>query len=528
MRKIICIVIAAMMLPLSVFAQNATEADVLPAGDIQEHKTVTVTLEGDTQGVELFEKNDDESDLEFYSYGSEYAYDDMQYRSNAEGRRGLYNALLRACKRYSSSYDDYFGDDQINSIPSTFMSRYPEQVLNITKYGLDENEIYEVYFTFRNDHPEYYWLSNYCVPAYGSNNTSYLLVIFYGDYKNGTDRRKMDNKIDEEVKKFLLEIGETNPKSDYDKAKVAHDLIADEVEYGYDDNGIPLDTSYAHTIVGVFDGNSDTDVVCEGYAKAFQLLMNAEKVDNIYVVGNGYNGVSWGGHAWNMAKMDDGNYYWFDVTWDDGKRVNYDYFAKGKSFEKDHMMNTVDMTGVNFLYAVPEVTVEDYVPEIPTDTPTQVPVITEAPTAEPTDEPSEIPTTAPTAEPTDEPSETPTTVPTLVPTDEPSEMPTTEPTDEPSETPIKPTHLPLKEMVYTPVSIEGTVETIEIEFKESVEDCRAMVAVYDDSGILIGLTVSQIVDNKAVLSFDKKGAYKCRIYSWYNGTDSPVSLSETL
>lgn len=485
MLKIICGVIAAIMLPFSVFAHDVKEPDMLPIGGIQENKTITVTLEGDASEVELFEENDDDSELDFYSYGSSYAYDDMQYRSNPEGRRGMYNALLRACKKYSTSYDDYFGDDEINSIPSTFMAQYPEQVINITEYGLDQNEIYEVYFTFRNDHPEYYWLSNYCVPAYGSNNTSYLLVMFYGDYKIGTDRRKMDNKINEEVKKFLLEIEKTNPENDYDKAKAAHDLIAEEVEYGYDDDGIPLDTSYAHTIVGVFDGNSDTDVVCEGYAKAFQMLMNAEEVDNIYVVGNGYNGITWGGHAWNMVRMDDGNYYWFDVTWDDGEKVKYDYFAKGKSFEYDHMINTVDMTGVNFLYAVPDVPAYDYKQVMPTEDPTQIPDVTE----EPTSEPSEVPT----------------------------EMPT-----------LEPTHLPFKEMVCTPISTDGTLETVEIKFKEQVDNCRAMVAVYDENGILIGLTVSQIVDNKAVLSFDTKGSSQSRIYAWYNETDVPVSLSTTL
>lgn len=485
MKKIICSIITATMLPFSVFAQDMKESDMLPVGGVQESKTITVTLEGDASEVELFSDNDDDSKLDFYSYGSSYAYDDMLYRSNSEGRRGMYNALLKACKKYSVSYDNYFGDDEINSIPSTFISQYPKQVLNITEYGLDQNEIYEVYFTFRNDHPEYYWLSNYCVPAYGSNNTSYLLVMFYGDYKNGTDRRNMDNKINEEVKKFLLEIEKTNPKNDYDKAKAAHDLIADEVEYGYDDYGIPLDTSYAHTIVGVFDGNSDTDVVCEGYAKAFQLLMNAEGVDNVYVVGNGYNGISWGGHAWNMVEMDDGNYYWFDVTWDDGKKVKYDYFAKGKSFEADHMINTVDMTGVNFLYDVPDVPAYDYKQVMPTEDPTQTPVVTEVPSSEPTEESTEMPTS-------------------------------------------NPTHLPLKEMVCNTISTEGTVETVEIEFKEQVDNCRAMVAVYDESGILIGLTVSQIVDNKAVLSFDKEGAAKCRMYAWYNGIDVPVSLSVIL
>ncbi|MFR9194690.1 MAG: transglutaminase, partial [Ruminococcus sp.] len=89
--------------------------------------------------------------------------------------------------------------------------------------------------------------------------------------------------------------------------------------------------------------------VCEGYAKSFQLLMNAAGVSNFYIVGLG-NG---GGHAWNMAQMDDGYYYYFDATWDDTAQTSK-YFAAGEtSFSKNHSPYVYDKSGWEFLYDLP-------------------------------------------------------------------------------------------------------------------------------------------------------------------------------
>ena len=70
-------------------------------------------------------------------------------------------------------------------------------------------------------------------------------------------------------------------------------------------------------LVWVFDGDPDTKVICEGYAKAFQYLCDrtkfaSDKIDCITVYGL-MNDES-GRHAWNVVKMDDGENYLVDVT----------------------------------------------------------------------------------------------------------------------------------------------------------------------------------------------------------------------
>ena len=49
--------------------------------------------------------------------------------------------------------------------------------------------------------------------------------------------------------------------------------------------------------------------VCDSYGRAYELLMNTMGIDCLRQSG--------GNHSWNAVKMDDGQWYWVDCTWDD-------------------------------------------------------------------------------------------------------------------------------------------------------------------------------------------------------------------
>ncbi|MBR6891067.1 MAG: hypothetical protein IKN05_08765 [Clostridia bacterium] len=70
-------------------------------------------------------------------------------------------------------------------------------------------------------------------------------------------------------------------------------------------------------LVWALDNDPATDVVCEGYARAFQYLCELTSFDTgvrCFLA----HGDAGGGHAWNIVRMDDGKYYLVDVTWTDG------------------------------------------------------------------------------------------------------------------------------------------------------------------------------------------------------------------
>ena len=72
-------------------------------------------------------------------------------------------------------------------------------------------------------------------------------------------------------------------------------------------------------LVYVFDGDPKTNVVCEGYSKAFEYLcdntdFNSSLIRCYCVSGYVYNTPTMG-HMWNVIRMDDGDNYVIDVTW---------------------------------------------------------------------------------------------------------------------------------------------------------------------------------------------------------------------
>ena len=71
-------------------------------------------------------------------------------------------------------------------------------------------------------------------------------------------------------------------------------------------------------LVYVFDGTPTTNVVCEGYAKAFQYLCDltdfSGDVSCYTVHGMMAGGTGAGAHMWNIVKMEDGKLYLVDVT----------------------------------------------------------------------------------------------------------------------------------------------------------------------------------------------------------------------
>lgn len=118
-------------------------------------------------------------------------------------------------------------------------------------------------------------------------------------------------------------------KSDVDKLKGYKDEICSLAAYNYGAAGDPA-TPYGDPwqLVWVFDGDESTNVVCEGYAKAFQYLCDLAQFDGdircTTISGQMTGGTGAGGHMWNIVKMDDGRNYLVDVTNSDTGTVGSD------------------------------------------------------------------------------------------------------------------------------------------------------------------------------------------------------------
>ena len=213
------------------------------------------------------------------------------------------------------------------------------------------------------DVPELFWLDESKLSIGTSYSTSYnwftggytvtlKKLIFTPHYLESYGSidgvKEYAEKLSEAVDSFNVE-GETQ----YEKIKSIHDGIS--VFTHYDVNA-----DFYNSAVGAL---VEPGVVCEGYSKAFKLLCDRENIPCICVLGN-YEEENRVAHMWNYVKMEDGNWYGVDVTWDDvdgsgGREVKYDYFLKGSdSFNQKHS----DKTGYfgTFL-TYPTISADDYV-----------------------------------------------------------------------------------------------------------------------------------------------------------------------
>lgn len=130
---------------------------------------------------------------------------------------------------------------------------------------------------------------------YEFNQTIYQKMIEYSSYTEGVD-------------------------SQYTKAVILNKIICDNMYYEYDEFGNFSRECHAHNVLGFFIYGKG---VCETYAYTFSALMNYVGVECFYVNGN-YNEKTNISHAWNIAKMNNGEWYWFDIDKNDDDEKGYE------------------------------------------------------------------------------------------------------------------------------------------------------------------------------------------------------------
>ena len=183
-------------------------------------------------------------------------------------------------------------------------------------------------YALRCDYPELFWIGGSFYTIYNETEDKYSIGYYDEDLDDSghlcsfEESKLLAEALDEAVAEFMENI---NPQmTEYEIVLAAHDFIADRVTYddeaAADHDANPFSfTSYGALVSG--------KAVCEGYAKAFQLLMNKIGIDSICVTGS-YDGV---GHMWNMVRIG-GDWYNVDITFDDQSSLYHLYLNKTDEF----------------------------------------------------------------------------------------------------------------------------------------------------------------------------------------------------
>lgn len=126
-------------------------------------------------------------------------------------------------------------------------------------------------------------------------------------------------------------VTEASGKNIGEKVLYFHDCLVGRCEY---DDTFTKSQAYDCLINGLS--------VCNGYATAFYDLCRAAGLEANYISGTA--AVEGGGrisHAWNRVKMEDGQWRYYDVTWDDYTGSYQYYGLTEKEMSQDHFPEKV-------------------------------------------------------------------------------------------------------------------------------------------------------------------------------------------
>ena len=138
---------------------------------------------------------------------------------------------------------------------------------------ISKEELIMVMDTYRRDHVEHFWFGN----SYNYTYNDETIINLKPQYTmSGYKLKEAKQKLEEKVLKLLD--GIASSMSEYEKELLIHDSLAQSTVY--------VESKNSHNLYGaIVEGKA----VCEGYAEAFQYLLNRAGISSFIVIGNSKN-----------------------------------------------------------------------------------------------------------------------------------------------------------------------------------------------------------------------------------------------
>ena len=225
---------------------------------------------------------------------------------------------------------EYFVEQQLKAAVAEIASGTRSSTVIYTELGEyaygDLNMQRLLYTLFKDATYEMYWFSGHYAWGARENNTACFTFYVATDYRLDGEETTVDSarvaRAQQAAGNAAEIVSRYEGASDLDRLRAYKDEICALVTYDYDAarQGSSVVGTDPWELVSVFDGDESTNVVCEGYAKAFEYLCNRtafqnESINCICASGT----VTWrygggGAHMWNVVTLDDGRNYLVDVT----------------------------------------------------------------------------------------------------------------------------------------------------------------------------------------------------------------------
>ena len=174
-----------------------------------------------------------------------------------------------------------------------------------------ENEITKLYFNTLYDYPEDTYFVATSV-GYGSSGQNLYFEPVYLPVNTAAYTAAVDAAYTACISQGMTDLEKVISAHDWLVTNCQYDpYIGTGGKYIASDGTVYNDEPAVYTSYGAFVNHN---VVCQGYALAFKVLMDRAGIPCCYVKSDAMN------HAWNIVQLD-GNWYHVDVTWDDPSYV---------------------------------------------------------------------------------------------------------------------------------------------------------------------------------------------------------------
>lgn len=169
-----------------------------------------------------------------------------------------------------------------------------------------QDEIGDIYFAIVRAHPEFFYVGN----SVGFSTRGSYVVSFSPQYDEALSQSSVISAFNARVEEILAETIAPG-MSQVEMALSLHDYLV--LHCAYDWNVANGEDAPSYNVYTAYGALVEGNAVCQGYALAYNLLLNKVGIETDYVTSVIPDQ---GSHGWSLVKIGE-TWYHVDVTWDD-------------------------------------------------------------------------------------------------------------------------------------------------------------------------------------------------------------------
>lgn len=251
------------------------------------------------------------------------------FNNNENVLRTAYKEKIENSEIVYPLYESLNGEEKEKYIDlCTAIEEHNENLIQVGMYDTEEEadaaiqRVQCILIELAFEHPEYFWVDPY-VCLVDKNKLfgkyfAYIRLTYIIDKEEAVDKKAL---FDEKANEILNSANEKELL--FDKLLYIYDTILSGAVY---DQAV-VDSKETATLVRTAYGCLvDGNTICSGYSMAFNYFLQKLGIESGVEFNNydHFKELDEEGHVWNYCKLD-GEYYYFDLTWDDTAFIGDEY-----------------------------------------------------------------------------------------------------------------------------------------------------------------------------------------------------------